>query len=494
MTFLRPSSRPHFRVWLTVAVTLAWLALLGWLVRDRYFPAHRGLDEALNIAATESDDWFLVRIGGAYAGAGRSRQIRKGDHWTIWDELSLSLNLQGTVKPVNIVSEAEVDEGFRLVSFRVRVSSGIVSFDQQGRMQGHDLVLDVPPQQGGGTRRLKLAETPRMSRSLGMPVPLKGLEVGSEVRMPVFDPMEGTKSEAHLRVMEKADLEIGGRKVEAWRVRASFRSLDISMWIDDQGRLLKGLMPLGITVVRASREEIAKEMKEPGKMPDLVALASVPVEGSLPGPEQLSFIRFRVQGGDWQIPSDDFRQRFNGSELTVKKEQPPQATYTLPWKGPDREQDLAATRFITSDHPEVIQTAKTIVGDEKDPVRAARLITSWVYKNVKKVPTPSVPDAYTVLRTRQGDCNEHAVLAVSLARAVGLPARMAVGLVRTDRGFLYHAWVTYWGGTHWFTGDPMMDLVPVDPYHITLLYGDVDKHMNVLAFLGRLRLTVLDAG
>ena len=35
----------------------------------------------------------------------------------------------------------------------------------------------------------------------------------------------------------------------------------------------------------------------------------------------------------------------------------------------------------------------------------------WVYNYLKKVPTPTVPDALSVLKTKQGDCNEHAVLA-----------------------------------------------------------------------------------
>jgi hypothetical protein len=494
MIFSSRGSRPHFRVWLTISVGVLWVALMAWLIRDRYFPGNAGIDEGLQIAQTESDDWFLVRIGGAYAGVGRSRQIRKENHWTIRDELNLSLNLQGTVKPVNIVSESDVDDGFRLIAFHLKVSSGIIAFEQKGRMQGRELIIEIPSSLGGGTKRLKLAEAPRISRSLGMPVPLKGLDVGAQIRMPIFEPMDGGKAEAVLRVLEKADLEVAGQKVEAWRVRASLRSLDITMWVDTDGRLLKGVMPLGITVIRAGKSEIAREMKGVRNLPDLVSLAAVPVDGPLPDPDSLTFVRFKVQGGDWSIPSDGFRQSFNGSELTVRKEPTPEAGYSLPWVGKGMQEYLSATRFIMSDHSEIIKAAREIVGGEKDPVKAARLINSWVFKNLKKVPTPSVPDAYTVLVTRQGDCNEHAVLAVALARAVGLPARIAVGLVRMNEGFFYHAWVTYWGGEQWFTGDPMMDLVPVDLYHIALLYGDVDKHLNVIAYLGRLRLIVLETG
>jgi transglutaminase-like putative cysteine protease len=157
------------------------------------------------------------------------------------------------------------------------------------------------------------------------------------------------------------------------------------------------------------------------------------------------------------------------------------------------EEYLIATRFIRSDSDAIINKAKEIVGGEKDPVKAAVLINKWVFNYLKKVPTPSVPDAYTVLQTKQGDCNEHAVLAVALARSVGLPAQIAVGLIHADDGFYYHAWAVYWAGKKWFTGDPLMNRLPVGPSYVTLLYGDVDKHVNVVSFLGQLKLKVLEA-
>ncbi|MBI4966076.1 MAG: transglutaminase domain-containing protein [Desulfomonile tiedjei] len=465
------------------------------LLKDQYLPADTRPDESLNIAATEADDWFLIRIRGAYSGVGRSRQIRTGSGWNLRDDLNISLNLQGRIKPIRITSSAEVDADFRLIAFQLKVDSGIVSFEQKGRMEGRDLVLELPGPDRSGVKRIKLAETPRISRSLGLPAPLKDLEVGDQIRMPIFDPMDGNKSDAVISVLEKAALEISDRKVEAWRVRALFRSADMTLWVDREGRLLKGLMPLGITVIRSDRAEIAKEMKGVRNLPDFVSLAAVQVEGSIPDDDNLKILRLNVQGeGNWSIPNDGFRQTLNGTELTITREDPPKADYLLPSTDPKMEEYLASTRFLRADHPEVIKKAKAIVGDEKDPVKAAQLINNWVFRNLKKVPTPSVPDAYSVLQTLQGDCNEHAVLAVSLARAVGLPARIAVGLVRLGDGFYYHAWVNYWGGRNWFTGDPMMDIIPVKPTHITLLYGDVDKHLNVISFLGRLKLKVLEAG
>lgn len=481
-----------FRPFVTVAIFGVWAVLMILLVKDQYLPGATKPDEIFQIAATEADDWFLIRIRGAYAGVGRSRQIRGDSGWKLRDDLNISLNLQGRIKPIQIASDAKVDENFRLNSFHLKVTSGIVSFDQKGHMEGRDLVLELPGLDRGGTKRIKLAEIPRISRSLGLPVPLKNLEVGDQIRTPIFDPMDGSKSDAIINVLEQAALEVSGRKVEAWRVRASFKSLEITLWIDGEGRLLKGVMPLGITVIRSDRSEVAREMKGIRDLPDIVSLAAVHLEGSIPEDGNSRLLRLKIQGeGSWTIPSDGFRQTLSGSELTIIKEEPPEANYSLPSHDPKMEEHLAASRFIRSDHPEIIKAAKAIVRDEKDPVKAARLINDWVFQHLKKVPTPSVPDAYTILQTKQGDCNEHAVLAASLARAVGLPARIAVGLVYLGDQFYYHAWVVFWGGKNWFTGDPMMNLLPVNLSHVALLYGDVDKHVNVISFLGRLKLKVL---
>ncbi len=495
MSFVRTNARTGFSPLVTVLVVGLWVVLMGSLLKERYLPHAAEIKDALRFSSAEADDWFLIRLGGAYAGFGRSRQFRNGLDWRLRDDLHISLNIQGQVKPIRIRSESEVDRDFRLISFSLEVASGIVSFQQKGLMEGKTLVLENPTSPGAVAKRLRLYEVPRISRSLGLPLPLTDLQEGQVLRIPIFDPLDGNKWDAEIKVLERADTDVAGKKVAAWRVRAAYRTVELTMWVDQDGRLLKGRMPLGIIVVRSTKEEIAKEMAGSRELPELVSLTAVPVEGSIPETGNLSVVRLRVEGsGTWSIPSDGFRQKFQDSELIITKEKVPKASYSLPYATGEMQEHLIHTRFIRSDDPDVVKKAREIAGDEKDPVKVARLINSWVHKNIRKVPTPAVPDAAIVLQTRQGDCNEHAVLAAALARAVGLPARIAVGLVYSGGGFYYHAWVTYWAGNTWFSGDPLMDRMPVDPSYVTLLYGDVDKHVNVVSFLGRLKLKVLEAG
>jgi Putative ATP-binding cassette/Transglutaminase-like superfamily len=110
---------------------------------------------------------------------------------------------------------------------------------------------------------------------------------------------------------------------------------------------------------------------------------------------------------------------------------------------------------------------------------------------LEKKPTISLPSAREVLRTRVGDCNEHTALYVALARALDIPARIAVGLVRLHGAFNYHAWAEVYveenGRGLWLPVDPTLNEFPADATHIRLSRGGLDK-LTVVSnrFLGAL--------
>src|SRR2546426_3966679 len=85
--------------------------------------------------------------------------------------------------------------------------------------------------------------------------------------------------------------------------------------------------------------------------------------------------------------------------------------------------------------------------------------TTLFRSNLAQRPTATSPGALRALEARLGDCNEHAVLYVALARAAGLPARTAAGLVPVHGRFYYHAWAEVYLGD-WVAVDPMLDEFP----------------------------------
>ena len=188
------------------------------------------------------------------------------------------------------------------------------------------------------------------------------------------------------------------------------------------------------------------------------------------------------------------RQRFRNGILEITKEKMSfKSPYSLPYESfDDAFKSLMESEFnIESDAQEILETARRISGKTKDPLLVARKTLNWVYRTLDKKPIVTVPSALEVLKTRVGDCNEHAILLTALLRASGIPARLAIGLVYTRGKFLYHAWNEAYIDD-WISMDATMNQMPVDATHIKLVEGNLDKQVEIVKYIGKLRLKVED--
>jgi transglutaminase-like putative cysteine protease len=177
------------------------------------------------------------------------------------------------------------------------------------------------------------------------------------------------------------------------------------------------------------------------------------------------------------------------------------------------ERYLKAEPLLESDAPEIRAEAEQAVGGVTDDRGRAERLTRYVSGLLDKKPTVSLPSAREVLRTKVGDCNEHTALFVAMARSIGMPARIAVGLVFMHGAFYYHAWPEVYitdkdpstslgagpstplgAGARglWLPVDPTLNQYPADATHLRLTRGGLDKQAVVLPLIGRLTMTVLD--
>ena len=146
--------------------------------------------------------------------------------------------------------------------------------------------------------------------------------------------------------------------------------------------------------------------------------------------------------------------------------------------------------LVQSDDPRIAAQARQIVGRERRAGEVARLLTRWVYDDLEKKITISLPSALQVLESRSGDCNEHTVLYVALARSLGLPARSAAGVVYLRGNFYYHAWPEVWLG-QWVAVDPTFGQFPADAAHLRFVIGGLARQVELVRLIGRLQLTVV---
>jgi transglutaminase-like putative cysteine protease len=185
--------------------------------------------------------------------------------------------------------------------------------------------------------------------------------------------------------------------------------------------------------------------------------------------------------------------------LTIDVPDPAEAvSYTIPSQDRATRTYLRSTTFVPSDDPAFVRHAGRVVGEDLDARVAARKLNTWVHDNMQKVPLAGIPSAKEILRSLRGDCNEHTTLYTALARSVGLPTKMAAGIVYSesifaDGAFYYHAWPEVWLGDRWIPVDPTFGQFPADATHIALVEGALDRQMEIMGVVGRLKLTVVQA-
>src|SRR5690606_39824601 len=205
--------------------------------------------------------------------------------------------------------------------------------------------------------------------------------------------------------------------------------------------------------------------------------------------------RLRVRLLDVDLAGLDLaggRQALAGDTLTVERETLLDAGYRLPYAGSgEAAGELSATPLIQSNDPRIVRVAQRIADGETDPTAVARRLNEWVYARLAKDIVASVPSAVQVLEARKGDCNEHTVLYVALARALGLPARTAAGVVHVQGRCYYHAWPEVWLGGRWVAVDPTLGQFPADASHLRMVVGGLARQVELVRLIGRLELEVL---
>jgi transglutaminase-like putative cysteine protease len=118
----------------------------------------------------------------------------------------------------------------------------------------------------------------------------------------------------------------------------------------------------------------------------------------------------------------------------------------------DRAAWLASERYIEADEPRIRSVAAELRRESE--AGTARAIYDWVAGNMTYAGYVAEDHgALQALIERRGDCTEYAYLAVALARACGIPARMVGGYV-TDRNAAprpeeYHNWAELHVGGAW---------------------------------------------
>jgi hypothetical protein len=472
------------------------MAVLFWLLTmivliNRHYPLLPGAGPELQRPEAHifEQQWAGIYRNGEKIGYAMSRLDRDREGYRAYEESIMKLRTMGVERDIKLTTEARLNGDFRLESFIFRMESDI-DMTITGSVQGGELLISM---EAGGIvsdRKIPLREAPHLGLSLRPALRGRKLEVGGNIRLPMFDPSSLAQGFMELNVTGKDRITVMGRKLETFMVTGMFKGMEIFMWVAEDGEILRQ-ESMGMVFVRESGEE-AVRLQRPSI--DLVADMSVPFNLGLP--PKTAYLKVRLAGIDLEgLELDGGTQSLTGDILEIKAAVAAQAAVAATEGGVQPEASLTRylgdTMFVESKDPGIVAMAETITAGEGDPFERARLIHEWVYGNIKKAPTISIPRSTAVLKSRRGDCNEHTTLFTALARASRIPTRIAIGLVYQEGRFFYHAWPeVHLGG--WFPVDPTLGQFPADAARIRLLTGGLERQIRLAAVMGKLKIEGLD--
>ena len=503
---------------LAVTIVAIWVIMVGWQARREYFqPELTRLAEAA-LALAPGVSFYTLRLGERNVGQATSRLDTIPEGFELEDVMVLDLPALGQTGSAVVRTLVRLSPALIMESFSFSLDSEVGTFRADGTL-GADSTLHVTIDAGGSLQEIsyRLAEPPIFSAALPIRIAMAGeLEVGNTLRLPVFDPSTLATRAVEVHVLEHDTLVVPDSaylnpstnrwepasydSIPVWKIAEVHGGVQVESWVDHDGRVISASSALGFTMEK-TEYELARQAQEDSRGvatlaidEDVILSTAIRSNTDLGSVEEYDVLRFRLTGVELAgFQLDGGRQTLRGDTLIVRRENwaAVEPDFSLPYKLMDMREELEAEPLIQSDDPRIQREARQAVGRWlRDPKAAAQRLTTRVDRMLEKSVTFSVPSALQVLESRQGDCNEHTVLYVAMARALGLPARTAVGLVYLNNSFFYHAWPEVWLG-EWVAVDPTFGQYPADAAHIRFVIGGLAQQVEIIRLIGRLNIEVI---
>ncbi|MBN2718868.1 MAG: transglutaminase domain-containing protein [Deltaproteobacteria bacterium] len=416
--------------------------------------------QALPAACAQSDDYMAVLINGAKSGYAISGRLQTGDRvescefsQIVMKRGEISMTIASIVNMVETASGAPV--GWQMLSEgsgMQKKSCGVidgevahVSTVTAGTITKKDIPWEAGTLMQEGVRLFMKNQ----SMEKGATHQAKGFDVESESVMTL-----------DYTVVGRGTVDLLGKVTSGIRIDTTVTQGTSSMkteeWLTDDLETLKSVsnvMGMQIETVRCEKE-YALQNNSP---------AEIFTTSFIESPQKLNR-KMLSNGISYQIAPENgrvldfpvFKEQetlpISGSSFVRVNVRPMPLPVggTMPYAGDDAQVRafLNSNAWIQSTHPEIVSLAKEAIGDETAPDRAAKRIESFVSGYIdNRSLSVGYASALEVLKSRQGDCTEFALLTAALCRAVGIPARVVFGVVYVAADFEGHS--HFFGGHAW---------------------------------------------
>ncbi len=442
-----------------------------------------------------SEEWSGIFIKGQRVGYSFTRIAKFDSGLEVENKTQMTIFMMQEVTELTTHFYAHTDTNYTLKDFSIEITTAGHPTRVDGEIEDNQLTLTTYSRGIKQTQKKVLPEKPYFPDAIEEVIKKKGLKPGDEIKIPYFDPTTQSQAQAIMRVLPAERITVLDRETTGIKVEINFLGMVSYLYLDENYKVLKEFTPnLQLEIVPMSKDEAVAKIK-PEAAFDLLNFFSVKLKEPLPIDKALSYVKLELKNITIEdLDLNDDYQRLPSEMPVIIESHLPELNELKPLTLPIKEQKefLKPSGYIQSDHPDIIAEAKRIVGNEREAIEAVRKLAGGVYRMIRKNPTPSLPSALDVLKTKEGDCNEHAILFVAFARAIGIPAKIYVGLVNLyGDAYFYHAWCGVWLG-RWVPVDPTFNQFPADVRHLKLKEGEISDWAQVMKVVGKLQIELIE--
>ena len=483
------------------ALVLLLAAAVPYDAYGKGLPTGKAVASAAPAAASALapfDDYFGVYVNKQKVGWMRW-SLETGKSNVLRTELLAKVSGMGQTSEIGIHEERTYDSSSGMlmaISFVQSASTGEVRVTGK-RADSHGIRLEVTA--GGVSRTQEVAVSERLQDALAATLLARNAKVGDVANATQLDTSIQKVVRNEHKVMAVERRIFAGVETQAVKMTSTYPDLGVSesLWLDNNGKVLESRMG-GIFVLRL---EPPSEAKRLDYQQDLLVSNVVQAPQRLVAQQNIQKLMLRMGGFGEHLPPVSSRQQVtqqgNDAVILLQKDAIPKR---IPLNqaaahGDKVVQDaLLPTPFIQSDAPELVAAAQKAIGGAKDVFSANTKLIQFVDKHMHKEYVPAYSNALEAYKTARGDCTEHSVLYVALARALNIPARVAVGVAywAPGDGFGWHAWAEIWAGDRWIAVDPTWNQPIADATHIKLADGDPSEQARIVMLLGQLKIIKME--
>ena len=318
----------------------------------------------------------------------------------------------------------------------------------------------------------------------------QGLKIGEKRNFHIFsfDLLKPVKTEIEVEGQDTLTYQSEERQVYVLRQTLDMMNgITMKVWLDSDGvnyRTEVPMMGLSMVTTKTDKETALGGTEEV----DVVLKTRILPSGKRPTPQAKNFeAEVKLTSGNIA----DAIMSNSQQTLEVMSEKVGSLSIQVPTVAaedcpnlPIQEAEgefLGASAYIQTDAPAIRAKTEEILDGEVNSWRAAEKLSEWVHTAITdKKMSGGFGSSLTALESLSGDCTEHTVLFIALARAAGIPARICSGIVFAKDAFYYHFWPEVYVG-RWIQMDPTLGQTIADANHIQLGGSTVESD-NLMEF------------